>query len=463
MRILSLDFDPVFGDDAVRATFAGDDSVFDHDLAIWDPAGSFEWYTKYEDSFQGLPSLSDSTSVRFKADIARRRAEFADFVNSGRTLVVIARPPLECYVATGEVTYSGTGRNRASSRHVGKYDLLSALPASDAKFLKAGGTRIEVDGDGPLPAFVRKYLPDFRYEATISSPPGAQLAHVGGTARVVASVLRAKNGGHLILLPTVSLARLYDEDDEPDEEDSDYRDNAWEFQDDLVTAIQQLSGSAELSRPAWASSYLTTKQKELAMAVAKQQERVENARAKLAKLKQQHQAAEVRDQLYLGTGRALELEVKAVMEALGGTVTEPEPGRDDWKVGFPEGKAVIEVKGVGKSAAEKHAAQLEKWVATELEQTGSAPKGILVVNTWKDKPLDERTEPDFPSQMLPYSTSRGHCLVTGLQLFVILADIEANPDKKGHWRRKIMGCAGVLDGIDRWESVINKADQTDTV
>lgn len=456
MRVLSLDFDPTFGNDAVRSQFAGDDSVFDFDLVIWDPASSYEWYTQYEDSYQGLPSLSDNSSVRLRADISRRKKEFAEFVNSGRTLVIITRPPQQCYAATGSVEHSGTGRNRATIRHVDKVDLLNALPVKTTQFLKARGTRIEVDGDGPLSSLLRTYRKDLCYEATMVDPPGSSLGHVVGTDRIVASVQRAKSGGHLVFLPTVNLLRDDDDelDEDADEEASLYRDNAWEFQRDLIETLRQLDGSTEISRPAWASAYSTSEQRRLSDETSKQQKRVETAREKLAKLQKDAQSAEARDQLYLGTGRALEVQVKGVLEALGGEVTEPDPGRDDWKVVFPEAKAVVEVKGVGKSAAEKHAAQLEKWVATELEASGSAPKGLLVVNTWKDISLEERTEPDFPAQMLPYSAGRDHCLMTGLQLFTILSEIEKDSSKAEFWRKKILKTAGVLEGAPDWRDVI---------
>ncbi len=110
----------------------------------------------------------------------------------------------------------------------------------------------------------------------------------------------------------------------------------------------------------------------------------------------------------------------------------------------------MEVKGVGKSAAEKHAAQLEKWVASEMEESGEAPKGILVVNTWRETALDERPAEDFPDQMLKYSKSRGHCLVSGLQLFVIREEVEANPNRAEFWRKKIMKTSGVLAGATDW-------------
>ncbi len=192
--------------------------------------------------------------------------------------------------------------------------------------------------------------------------------------------------------------------------------------------------------------------------MTKQQKRIETARAKLAKLQHQAEELEEQNQLFLGTGRPLELEVKKVLELLGGVVTEPGPGRDDWKVSFPEGDAVVEVKGVTKSAAEKQAAQLEKWVATALEETGKSPKGLLVVNTWRDLPIEERTRDDFPSQMLPYSESREHCLITGLQLLIVRSDVEHNPDRASFWRKEMLQTSGLLAVTEDWRSIIEAVE-----
>lgn len=85
---------------------------------------------------------------------------------------------------------------------------------------------------------------------------------------------------------------------------------------------------------------------------------IERARKKLSTLHSTKNTLDMRDQLYLGSGRTLELQVKEVLELLGGKVTEPEPNRDDWRVDFNGQQAAVEIKGVSKSAAEKHAAQL---------------------------------------------------------------------------------------------------------
>jgi hypothetical protein len=465
MRLLSLDYDPIYGTDSFRGTFPSDTSVFDYDIVIWDPAGSFERYHYgYGERYRGLPSLDEGTSVRIEADAKRRRSEFAEFINSGRTLVIIIRPPQTCYLDTGERTYSGTGRNRVTSREVKPFDLLSAIPA-DCQLLPRSGDRIEFQGDGPVVQLLRKYKKYLGYEAVVSNPPGASLGRIVGTDKVIGSIQRSKAGGYLILLPApyfeAQPGANETEDDESTEEEDRWVPAAAEFEQDLLGAIEEASGNASLTRPAWAKNYATDEQQSLQAEVVKQQKRVEAARAKLAALQQQKELVDTKDQLFLGTGRALELEVKKVLELLGGTVTEPPLGRDDWRVSFSEGEAVLEVKGVGKSAAEKHAAQLEKWVSSVFEETGRLHKGILVVNSWRELPLNERTQEDFPQQMLAYSGQRNHCLVSGLQLFVIQAEVEKDSGRAEYWGQQLLATSGRLAGADDWRSVIHEIKTED--
>ena len=54
------------------------------------------------------------------------------------------------------------------------------------------------------------------------------------------------------------------------------------------------------------------------------------------------------------------------------------PDRDDLILQYNDRIAVVEIKGVlRKSAAERHAAQLEKWVSSYFSDKGIRPKGIL--------------------------------------------------------------------------------------
>lgn len=103
---------------------------------------------------------------------------------------------------------------------------------------------------------------------------------------------------------------------------------------------------------------------------------------------------------------------------------------------------VAEIKGVSKSAAEKHAAQLEKWVSQFIEDNGSIPKALLIVNGFCDTPLADRTEEVFPNQMLKYSESRGHILITTTQLLCLYIETQQNPECKDSRIKELLSSVG---------------------
>lgn len=105
MKLLLLDYEHGY-EPADLATFSSDRSCFDYDVIIWDPGNAVRGYnTGCPSQYRGLPSLDEASSVRSISDIARRRSEFREFVNSGRVLFVIVRPPQRFVYDTGRRTY----------------------------------------------------------------------------------------------------------------------------------------------------------------------------------------------------------------------------------------------------------------------------------------------------------------------------------------------------------------------
>lgn len=144
-----------------------------------------------------------------------------------------------------------------------------------------------------------------------------------------------------------------------------------------------------------------------------------------------------------GSGRALEVQVAAVLKEIGFLVEPGSEGRDDLILKYGEKVAVVEVKGVSKSASEKHAAQLEKWVAEYMALNEVKPKGILIVNAYCSTPLQERSDPAFPNQMISYSTNREHCLVTTTQLLGLYLGVISKPESREHLINELYATAGV--------------------
>jgi len=135
--------------------------------------------------------------------------------------------------------------------------------------------------------------------------------------------------------------------------------------------------------------------------------------------------------LFTSTGVELENIVEFVFTNMSFEMLPSEANRHDLILKYNDKIVVVEIKGVTGSAAEKNAAQLEKWVTEYNAEYEVHPKGILVVNAFKDLPIDKRIEPVFPNQMLKFAKNRDHCLISGLQLYCYyLAYLESNEKEK---------------------------------
>ena len=122
----------------------------------------------------------------------------------------------------------------------------------------------------------------------------------------------------------------------------------------------------------------------------------------------------------------MEKRVQTIFAEFGYQILEADERRDDLIIQHTDDVAVIEIKGLKGSAAESNAAQLMKWVTTYHHDKGKLPEGILIVNPYKDKPLKDRTDQAFPSQMLPYSEKMGLTLLTTTQLLGLYLDFKNN-------------------------------------
>ena len=158
--------------------------------------------------------------------------------------------------------------------------------------------------------------------------------------------------------------------------------------------------------------------------------------------------------LLSASGTLLEEVVKETLQEIGFTLSEAEVGRSDIIASYNDTDIVGEIKGVSKSSAEKHAAQLEKWVAQFIEEKEHSPKPILIVNGYCDISLTERTEDVFPTQMLKYCEARGHALITTTQLLCLYIDITNNPACANERITELLSCVGKYPRYQDYENYI---------
>ena len=458
LRAASLGYS--FHDPRVRdMSFSSNETLLGRDVVLLRPALLQRAYWAGYERYLGRPSLDAHASVRIGDDVGRRRRELNTLLEVGGTLVLFLPAPDSWYIDTGEREYSGTGRNRQTIRKVAETELFSVLPFSIKA--EAAETRdLELRAGEPFATFWRANNGRFETAAVLTEPLGETTLVIAGTEAIAGSLARFKKG-LVIVLPQDLLYPVEEDKEEdtgrddreesepePDPEDVVFLDSLF----DLIRALRATSGDFE--QPQWAAQLLLPAEEDTASKVRAANRRVAKAQKQLDAVERAFALLEQRKILFTGTGPALETLVEAALTKLGFAVDEGRPGRSDRIARRGDQVAVLEIKGLVKSAGEKDAAQLEKWVSEYLLEHGEAPKGILAVNGWRAVPLQERTEPVFPDQMLAFSKARGHCLMTGLQLLGAWLDVEENPEKAGEIVESILSCVGLYGRYADWKKFL---------
>ncbi|MBZ9622920.1 hypothetical protein G9F71_008640 [Clostridium sp. FP2] len=404
-----------------------------------------EYKTTSSKTYRGKKCLNDDDSVKIKEDIKRRKVEILELLKMGRNVIVYLPEPQICFADTGNREYSGTGRNRQTTRIIDAVDLLSVLPIK-VNAIEAQGESIDFKGDAQFAEFWKQNKKHLCYNAYFNEPIGKPIFYIKGTNKVVGSYLKVENG-NLIFIPS-----YYD-----DKEDEKTEKIFFQSLFKLVEELKKETGDFEL--PSWSKDYMLPEELTIINNINKFKNDINKIETKISKQKEIIAALEEHKVLFTGTGRALEVATANIFQELGFEVTEGLPGRDDLILKYNSKVAVVEVKGVTKSAAEKHAAQLEKWVSEYYANFEIRPKGILIVNTFKDVQLKDRTEDDFPSQMIGYCKNREHCLITGMQLLCIYFMLKSYPEKKEEVIEEMFNTCGVYEKYLDWSNIISNTQE----
>jgi len=209
--------------------------------------------------------------------------------------------------------------------------------------------------------------------------------------------------------------------------------------------------------PSWCNSYtLPTPAHEFELRgdIQNLEKEINSTKDKISKHKDLTWKSEQRKILFAGTGKEIEDQVKDILEEMGFTFMEGLQDGEGLIFKYNDRIIVVEIKGVPGSALEKHAIQLEKGMIEYYSSHEVMPKGVLVVNVYKDTPLYERNGTPFPSNLISYSEKRDHCLITGLQLLGLYLDCKNNPDKKAQVIASIFSNSGVFGYYQDWRGFL---------
>lgn len=377
-------------------------------------------------------NLSSTTFVPYRTrvnsivnDKIRRTKDFENFFAAGGLLVVLVNG----------IDRIGLATSPPSSLHT--YDLIP----HGTKFNVGEGKLIEFKGPEHLKSLWDEQGNNFDYLGVFEdSTPGSFLLQ--RNARNVVGYEQFIGNGKILCLPQ----RTFHKDSRV------WQGQLGRFIESLEKYHQNSLDTKTEPAPEWISHIKVAGELDAVKEIQKINSEIELLQTQSNAIDEKLKLFQNDKILIYGKSDALAIQVKKAMEELGLKVQFGPAGRDDLIIQYNDLIAVCEVKGTKHSAAERHATQLEKWVLRYHEQNNKFPKGILFVNGYAESELNKR-ETVYPSQMLPFSTARNHCLLSTVQLLNMLLAYREDKAAGENIIKLIFNTVGVLNDFNSNERI----------
>ncbi len=393
-------------------------SLLDYDLIFLNLNHIAEYYID-KNSFGYIEDKSIKTQSGFREVFLRRQHDIKEYISSGKILI--------CTTPFYQELYSNNWGEEF-------YKPLMSLVSLDFDVIHSEGEKVKIYTNHKLGKIISKYADRVNYKGYFGKQIGITLATVKDDDNKVISTLIDDN---LLFLP-----HFYE-----------LHEIEVELINDLVDYF--FSQTNELQQPDWSEKYLLPEEKNVNDSITSIKHEIERLNYQLKEAESNLKSIINLKTLFTGTGDFLENQVERIFKEIGFEILKSENNRDDLILKFKELVAVVEIKGVGGSAAEKHAVQLDKWITEYHLRKEKRPKGILLVNPYKDIELEKRNDLGFPNQMLDFSIKREHCLINGIQLLGLYFTILENPEKKEELINSLFITSGVYKRFEDWKEFIN--------
>lgn len=424
---------------------SGADTILECDMLILELEWLFNEYETLGD-YNGIPELTTYESSRITIDVEKRKNEIVEFLNAGKPIIILNGNDEYRYRYTGEKRYSGTGKNARITTIIKDIHPLELLPVK-IEPMKLEGTSISLK-NRKIENFYSKYVKFFKYLTIYDNVNKEKsLLSVENTEKVIGYFENIQNG-MIIFLPSLNFEKLTEKKGQKLEK---------QYFDDIYKLFINLKNNENIILPEYSTKYFLPHEKIMINDIESEksklielQKSIEN-KEKLLKQTQQEKI------IFTGSGTILEKMVVNELEQIGFTILKyDENSKDeDIVISYKNKIAVVEVKGVGGSATEKHTSQTVKWKSIYHIDNDILPKGILIVNSFKNRELDKRQE-TFPMQMLKYATQQEICLLNTIQLFNIKYYLNQNPGKKEEILNELYTTNGTYNKFNDWKLNIEK-------
>ncbi|MFH1887208.1 MAG: hypothetical protein ABIM40_10990 [Pseudomonadota bacterium] len=425
-KILTIGFE-LASSSCENATFRSNYSLLDWDIILFKPDISDD-FNLYRETYQGKPCLDEDSSFRLKECCDHWRREIKQAVEAGKTVLVFLSESKELHIDTGQRSYSGTGRNQKTTRHVAPYSNYNAIPAR-LEPVAATGKAMKLSHR--FAEFIASYWNEFQdvssFKVVLEGENIPAIIVTRSGEKPVGAIYRSKSSpGSLLLLPDID---FFPESFSKTTDDGEvWTDIAEQFAARMIKMVvsldKALRSSGEVTpEPEWAShrKFALSSEKENQLKLLEIENEIEKIqRRKDAILEELKSTIRLRGLLF-EKGRPLENVIIQSLQLFGFQAEPFQDAESEFDVIFEscDGRLIGEAEGKdGKAINVEKLRQLAMNIHEDLQkETVSSPaKPVLFGNAFRLQPLSERKEP-FTTKCISAASASSTALVFTPDLF----------------------------------------------
>lgn len=404
---------------------------------------------------QTFVPVAYSEGVKFTRSLQVKIAELEAWVSSGHTLIVVLDEPLVVF------EYG----HQSNPMTPIPYDFASLSLFSRPQLGRKTGTRVKL-ADENSKCLLNDWINKVQYHYLIGSKDRHDVLVVdtalAGDVQAVASIIYSGKG-QVIFVPTIVDRKLRDA-----------------YIKALVEIRDRLKATA-VPLPKWADDFGPEDEKAIRTDIGTKNNQISQLQALIAERNDALESFRWFKTLVSGSGDDFMNVVRKAMEIVGFDVVPVVGNRTDLIARDGDRILACETKGVERPGKEEDLRQTRTWVSevdlaivTAAEGVSSDPHlkqcavalaeldittgeeagkrfavtGLLVLATFRNLPLDQRTSPDFSNDMLLNAKRSSVCILTGHQLVNLVLLCERSPERKAAIREKLSSTAGAFQMDD---------------
>lgn len=435
-NILTIGFE-LASDGAQFEEFRSKVSLLDWDIVLFKPL--ITEFCDYRDTYQGKPSLDDTSSFQLKECCEHWRREIKQAVEAGKTVLAFLAPVQDVYIDTGERKYSGTGRNQKTTRIVTPYTNYAAIPFN-LKPVNATGSAMKLAplGAEMLAPYWSEFGPISEYKVLLAEEATGVCLTTKTGNKPVGAIARSKSTpGTLVLLPDINFYpdAFLKQEAKKQVWTAKAQQFAARFLGAVVALDKALHSSAEVTpEPEWATSttYSLAQERTLRSELLDAERSVEEAQRVKEDLQERLNGASQMRALLYEKGKPLEYSIIEALRTLGFTAAQYKKADSEFDVVFEcnEGRLLGEAEGKDTKAVNvDKLRQLAMNIHEDLqrEEVSKPAKSVLFGNGYRLVPPDER-ELQFTEKCIAAAQSSSTALLTTSNLFVAVQFLTGQPD-----------------------------------